>query len=52
MGLREGGAAPIPRAWNVAGMRAEPRRAPKGHLIVCNDNINNCGAAAGEMLHG
>ena len=52
MGLREGGIIPDPRTWNVAGRQAEPKRAPKGHFVVCNESVNSCGIAAGEVLHG
>ena len=50
--LCEGDAAPTPCAWNVAGTQPEPRHAQKGHFIICNDSVNSCGAAAGEVLRG
>ena len=52
MGLCEGGATPTPRAWNAVGRKAEPKCAPKDRFIVCNDSVNSCNAAAGEVIHG
>ena len=51
MGLCEGGIIPAPRAWNVAGKQAEPKRAPKGHFLVCNESINSFSAAVVEVPH-
>ena len=52
MDLCKGDAAPTPRAWNMDGRQTEPKRAPKGHFIVCNNSINSCSAAAVEELCG